>query len=139
MDSLFTPLCAHRSLPAPNALAHYRVHAVSFEQCSLRVFPTVLELSKSLGGDVLEKATAAIAERGRFNVAISGGSVVEVCAHACVHVCLCACASVRCCVEQACTGSTLRCSAFPWGRFAASRRHKRVVPVAAPGDRAITP
>ena len=51
---------------------------MSFEQCSLRVFPTVLELAKSLGGYVLEKATAALDARGRFDIAISGGSVTEV-------------------------------------------------------------
>ncbi len=51
---------------------------MAFEQCSLRPFPTVVELSTSLGAFVVEKATAAIAERGRFMFAVSGGSVVEV-------------------------------------------------------------
>ena len=78
---------------------------MAFEQCSVRVFPTVLELAASLGGYTLELANAAIDSRGRFNIAISGGSVVE----------------VRACCGQPCTRGPVRhpavaasCGCFLW-------------------------
>jgi hypothetical protein len=52
--------------------------SAGFQKSSLRAFPTVMELSKSLGGYVLEHARAAIAARGRFMIAVSGGSAIEV-------------------------------------------------------------
>ena len=53
-------------------------NTAAFEQCSLRAFPTVMEMSKSFGTYVVDRAVAAIASHGRFDVAVSGGSVVEV-------------------------------------------------------------
>ena len=61
-----------------------------YEAASLRSFVTVMELSSSLGEYVAEAAAAAIAARGRFMLAISGGSVTEVCAQFnCEHTELC--------------------------------------------------
>jgi Glucosamine-6-phosphate isomerases/6-phosphogluconolactonase len=50
----------------------------TYEAALLRSFVTVMELSHSLGEYVSELAAAAIAARGEFNVAISGGSALEV-------------------------------------------------------------
>jgi hypothetical protein len=50
----------------------------TYEAALLRSFVTVLELSHSLGEYVSELANAAIAARGEFNLAISGGSALEV-------------------------------------------------------------
>lgn len=54
--------------PAPGA----------YEAASLRSFVTVMEMAKSLGEYLAEASAAAIAERGKFTIAISGGSVLEV-------------------------------------------------------------
>ena len=82
--SIFKPTVPHHNCQL-EAVTGKKIHReMSFEQCTLRPFPTVVELSTSLGAFVVEKATAAIAERGRFVLAVSGGSVVEVrCAQGC--------------------------------------------------------
>ena len=51
---------------------------MAFERCSVRPFPTVVELATSLGAFVVERANASIASHGRFMLAVSGGSVLEV-------------------------------------------------------------
>ena len=53
-------------------------HMSSFEKAALRVHATVMEMSYSLGERVVEAASAAIEARGRFSIAVSGGSLIEV-------------------------------------------------------------